>query len=493
MAGMADFYLRFGDKLQHGIGQIAGVGDDLLQADQRNQDAQNELAKFIERRAAARRQERMDSLAEMDRSRRIEQEDKEQQRKDAEYERAMEFMRLIQEGKKIANADPRLAKSSPRPPTPTREEMAWLEDTSGGTVMPPQGVRGSDSTAMMGQALDNFPGSAADGRMPYTREEIPDLALRMGQMRPSEYMTATRPDPGSRSSMSYRDIEIPEIALPAWDRSLTWYNAARRADPSINQIDLMERFVQEQIGDGLSRDMARQIQTKASSRINQVYGTGIRNPWQAVKNYVDAGKAATEAGELGLDVPGAPRRGTAWSKDTRQGIQSIVDKVKQDYNFKEHTESIAGAQKVLEAQAMAAETPAALAASIVAVARMMAPGVVTDRDFAVLTDYGAPVGVRTWDQVVQWVSGQPPEKKSQVIAGISDILKKAAQRTSGGILNIAYESAQASGLNVNKDQLWQFIAPTSARQYLNMGEQPKVGTGPARTKSADDYLKEAGL
>jgi hypothetical protein len=107
---MADFYLRFGDQLRQGIGQMANAGDRLLAADQASQEQQNELARFVERRAAARRQERMDSLAEMDRTRRIEEEDRlrgiantEQERKDKEYQRNIDFMKWVseQEGKGI--------------------------------------------------------------------------------------------------------------------------------------------------------------------------------------------------------------------------------------------------------------------------------------------------------------------------------------------------------------------------------------------------------
>lgn len=97
MAGMQDFYLLWGDKLKQGINQIAGVGDQLIASDQRDQAAQNELQQFVERRANAARQARMDSLAEMDRQRKIEAEEKEQKRKDEEYGRSMEFMKWVAE------------------------------------------------------------------------------------------------------------------------------------------------------------------------------------------------------------------------------------------------------------------------------------------------------------------------------------------------------------------------------------------------------------
>lgn len=409
---------------------------------------------------------------------------KEEERKAAEEarkaeaeKRHLDFLAKVNKGKEISPTlakDPSLAGGTPRPTGPSAQEIAQLEIDQPGQVMPSQQVSGMDSTRLMGEALNRPENLGSVGVSPYTRDEIAYLALQTGQMKPTEFMTSTREAHGAATS--YRDIEIPQQSMGAWDRSVEWFNRMRKIDPGVNQIDLMERFVQEQMEDGIPKNDARAIQTRASSRINQVYGTGIRNQWDATSKAVDAGEAATRAREMGIELPGqAPvKPGSAWSKEAAARIDDVVSKIKQDYGFKEKTESIANAQKIINAQDMAKTTPAALAASITSLARQMAPGVVTDRDFSVLTDYGAPVGIRTWDALSQWLTGDPAAAKVDAVGAISKILESAAKRASADILNMAYESVRSTGLNVDRQRLWEHIAPKTSRDYLGMGDRPNI-------------------
>lgn len=419
----------------------------------------------------------------------------EAQRKADEEKRHLDFLAKVNKGREISPTlakDPSLAIRQPSS-GPTAQELAQLE-LDAPSSMPSQRVSGMDSTRLMGEALNRpeYAGSLASGVSPYTRDEIPDLALGTGQMTPQEYMSVTKDAAGFQSS--YRDIEIPQQSMGAWGRSVEWFNRMRKIDPAVNQIDLMERFVQEQMEDGLSKNEARAIQTRASSRINLIYGTGIRNQWDATNKAVSAGEAATRAREMGIQIPGGSgvKAGSAWSKATSDRIDDVVSKIKQDYGFKEKTESIANAQKIINAQDMAKTTPAALAASITSLARQMAPGVVTDRDFAVLTDYGAPVGVRTWDALAQWLTGDPAAAKVDAVGAISKVLESAAQRASADILNMAYESVLSTGLNVDKNRLWEHIAPTTSRRYLNMSNTPNREKRPANdaNKADEDLINE---
>ena len=290
-------------------------------------------------------------------------------------------------------------------------------------------------------------------------------------------------EPGGRYSQkamtqSYRDLIIPDNAVNAFDRTAQWFNRIRKQDPSMTPQDLIERFTQEMVEDGLTRQEARSIANQNSSRINQIYATGIQNPWKGTSAAVDAAQAATQAREQGIQIPGTnmAKAGTAWSPETTKNIQNIVSDVKTQYKFADKMEQIANAKKVIETQDLAKQAPAALAASITAVARQMAPGVVTDRDFQVLTDYGAPVGVRTWDAFSKWITGQPPDKKVEVIGMISKVLESAAQRSASDVLNTAYETVNATGLNVDRNRLWNFIAPSTSRKMLNMSQYPTNGT-----------------
>lgn len=471
------------------------IGDALQGGAQIVQNQQDILQKMLAARVANIRAERDAMMLQKDEERKA----AEEKRKADEEKRRLDFLAKVNKGKEVSPTlakDPSLASRAQPGGLPSAQELAQLElDAS--TSMPSQRVSGMDSTRLMGEAL-NRPenaGSMAGGITPYTRDEIPMLALQSGRMTPSEYMASTKD--ASSTNASYRDIEIPQQSMGAWGRSVEWFNRMRKVDPGVNQIDLMERFVQEQMEDGISKNDARAIQTRASSRINQVYGTGIRNQWDATSKAVDAGEAATRARELGIDIPGVSgvRPGSAWSKEASARIDDIVSKIKQDYGFKEKTESIANAQKIINAQDMAKTTPAALAASITSLARQMAPGVVTDRDFTVLTDYGAPIGVRTWDALVQWLTGDPAAAKVDAVGAISKVLESAAQRASADILNMAYESVRSTGLNVDKNRLWEHIAPTTSRRYLDMGDKPTSEIPEKKPKTSRDFstLTEADI
>lgn len=97
MAGMADFYLRWGDALNKGINQIANAPNAYTDAQRNEQGHQNELQQFVERRAQARRQERADSLAEMDRTRKIEEEDRVRKQKEGDLQKMADFQKWLME------------------------------------------------------------------------------------------------------------------------------------------------------------------------------------------------------------------------------------------------------------------------------------------------------------------------------------------------------------------------------------------------------------
>lgn len=171
------------------IGQALTTGGNIVQ------DQQDILQKMIQARVKAEEERQRTWLLQKEDER---QAAEEARKADAE-KRRLDFMAKIAKGKEISPTlakDPSLSGPSQMAGLPSAQDLAQLEiGGPQGRPMPSQSVQGMDSTRLMGEAL-NRPenrGDMANGTAPYSRDEIPNLALEHGQMTPGDYMTATKP------------------------------------------------------------------------------------------------------------------------------------------------------------------------------------------------------------------------------------------------------------------------------------------------------------
>jgi hypothetical protein len=116
----------------------------------------------------------------------------EETRKADEAKRGQQFRDKVagQVISKTLAADPGLSRSSKSvvPGGPTQAEIDDLGNVQG-MQLPNQNIGGSDSTQMMGQALDRMAGQGdmANGKSPMTDDEMLLEGLRLGQISPENY------------------------------------------------------------------------------------------------------------------------------------------------------------------------------------------------------------------------------------------------------------------------------------------------------------------
>lgn len=125
--------------------------------------------------------------------------------KSEEEQRAHDFALEVAKGKQIAKADPALARRPAKAP-PSAADLAALEPDAAPGYFGNQPISGGDPTALMGEALNNYPGEAANGRSPYDRQELADLALQSRQMDAKDYMAATKPEKTTRDRYSVQVV-----------------------------------------------------------------------------------------------------------------------------------------------------------------------------------------------------------------------------------------------------------------------------------------------
>jgi hypothetical protein len=171
------------------IGQALTTGGNIVE------HQQDILQKMIQARMKAEEDKQRTWLLQKEDER---QAAEEARKADAE-KRRLEFLAKVAKGKEISPTlakDPSLAGPSQPSSLPSAQELAQLElDGPQGARMPNQAVNGMDSTRLMGEALirPEIRGDMASGTAPYSRDEIPGLALQTGQMTPGDYMTSTKP------------------------------------------------------------------------------------------------------------------------------------------------------------------------------------------------------------------------------------------------------------------------------------------------------------
>ncbi len=310
-----------------------------------------------------------------------------------------------------------------------------------------------------------------------TRDDYVNAYLKTGDQR---FLNISDREQGGRydkttnvkpvvNQQSFRDLRIPPIATDAWDRSVSWFNSVRKNDPTIDERDLMEKFNHEMITDGLKSTDSRAIVNDNASRIKSIYNVGFQNPYKGTQEYQKAGESIQKANEQGLNIPNQNRIGKsiAWSKQTTDMLDGVIKETLNTYNYKDKIDQISTANGSLDLLNKDNITIADLSAAITKTARSLSPGVVTDQDFKVLTNYGAPAGVRTWDDIKKWATGLPTSKSIHVISGINEVLKASAKRQAKNVLNIAYQRANAIGLNVDQQRLKDFISPYGVDVHLS--------------------------
>lgn len=186
-------YQVLGQALTQGAGQIQDSQD-------RDLKMRQSMAEMTEKRANA-------ILARQEAELRAKQLEQDTRLKSEADQRAHDFAIEAAKGKATSPTlakDPSLARRSPAPvaPTvpgqPTAAELADLSNVQGMNI-PAQPVKaGGDATAMMGEALDRQPMESPEGRTPYDRQGLADLALQTRQMDAKDYMAATKPDPSEK-------------------------------------------------------------------------------------------------------------------------------------------------------------------------------------------------------------------------------------------------------------------------------------------------------
>lgn len=166
------------------------------------------------------------------------QEEDEKRKADAD-KRANDFAIAVAKGKTLSETLSRDPSLSTRPPAgdpsqPSEDDLAYLSDLSGS--LPSQRVRaGMDATAMMGEALERRPTEAGNGRVPFNRDEILDLAMQYRQMDPKGYMEATKAE---KSRIQVQEIGGRKVRVDLDSGEITDLGPARpqRDRFTINEI-----------------------------------------------------------------------------------------------------------------------------------------------------------------------------------------------------------------------------------------------------------------
>lgn len=202
--------------------QIAGqgilqFGQNLTEEEDRQAKLRASMDEMTQKRASA-------ILARQEAEVRTKQLEQDTKLKAEADQRAHDFAIEAAKGKVVSPTlanDPSLSRRSPAPAAasspggPSAAELADLGNVQG-MNLPAQPVRaGGDATAMMGAALDNQPTDGQDGRTPYDRQELADLALQTRQIDAKDYMTATKPDPNDKKHNPALIAEYYGTFLPA--------------------------------------------------------------------------------------------------------------------------------------------------------------------------------------------------------------------------------------------------------------------------------------
>lgn len=214
------------------------IGDALQGGAQIVQNQQDILQKMLAARVANIQAEQQAMMLQKDDERKA----AEEKRKADEEKRHLDFLAKVNKGKEVSPAlakDSSLASRSPADGLPSAQDFAQLE-LGGTSGMPSQQVSGMDSTRLMGDAL-NRPenaGSMAGGVTPYTRDEIPELALKSGTMDTKGYMDATDP---TKTLEGQKALIEARADAKEGDRAFRWalneYNQGRMDRRTLMQIN----------------------------------------------------------------------------------------------------------------------------------------------------------------------------------------------------------------------------------------------------------------